>query len=215
VGRRSSNEEPLQAPTEALWEASRWLLPTAVPYFIFDVDGVLQHANIAADAFLNDVESEASVHHHLIPVFSGAEECFLCMSLEDARSGLLPGSGTLFISGESQPYLALVTALSDAGRLCGIGVSLSKPRANNRDQKREQIQPGTAVQPSVTTREQEVLRCMFRGLSARELATELNISHNTARNHVQMLLHKFDAHSKAEAIAAALRQGLLSIDGLE
>jgi DNA-binding CsgD family transcriptional regulator len=213
VARHSFKEESLPVSSEMLWEASRWLLTTAVPYFIFDATGVLQHANIAADVFLADVQAESSIHHHLIPIFNSSEECLLCTSLDAARSGLLPGSGTLFAPREAEPYLAMVTALVDGGGVCGIGVGLSKTRTSTEPHKGEKAVSASAVKPLLTSRELEVLRSMFRGCSAREIAAELQISHNTARNHVQALLHKFDAHSKAEAIATALRYGLLSVDG--
>lgn len=203
---------PNPRASEGLWEASHWLLTTATPTFIFDAEGTLQHANIAADAFLEGIESEASIHHHLIGVFSASPSCLLCSALLRARSGLLPESGTIVLPGQPGVYTVVVSALLDSGNLCGIAVTLSLCEDNVHGRRRETLQVRTSEASPLTAREHEVLRCLLRGYSARKTATELGISHNTARNHVQTLLHKLDAHSKAEAVAAALRLGLLSLD---
>jgi DNA-binding NarL/FixJ family response regulator len=61
----------------------------------------------------------------------------------------------------------------------------------------------------LTQREHEVLVLLADGLSTREIAQQLFISLNTARNHVQRLIAKLGAHSRLEAVAVARRNGLL------
>jgi putative two-component system response regulator len=63
-------------------------------------------------------------------------------------------------------------------------------------------------------RELEVLRLLAAGTSNKALAAELYISLNTVRNHVQSILYKLDAHSKLEAVATAVRAGLIELDDL-
>lgn len=67
--------------------------------------------------------------------------------------------------------------------------------------------PETASSPLVvlTRREQEVLQLLARGASTREIAQTLFISRLTARNHVQHILRKLGATSRAEAVAISLR----------
>jgi len=67
----------------------------------------------------------------------------------------------------------------------------------------------TAPAP-LTRRERDVLRCLAAGMTAREIAASLLISHNTARNHVQNVLHKLNAHNRAQAVASAYSHGLLA-----
>ncbi|HEY8216758.1 MAG TPA: PAS domain-containing protein [Acidimicrobiia bacterium] len=62
---------------------------------------------------------------------------------------------------------------------------------------------------SLTQREHEVLLLLADGLSSREIAEQLFISLNTARNHVQRLIAKLGAHSRLEAVAVARRAGLV------
>lgn len=70
----------------------------------------------------------------------------------------------------------------------------------------------TVLGADLTPRETDVLRLIGAGLSNQDIATELRISVNTVRNHVQNLLTKLDAHSKLEAVAIASRHGLLRAD---
>lgn len=62
---------------------------------------------------------------------------------------------------------------------------------------------------ALTPRETEVLRLLAAGLGTRALAEELSISTSTVRTHVENILQKLDAHSRLEAVALALRKGLL------
>jgi putative two-component system response regulator len=60
-------------------------------------------------------------------------------------------------------------------------------------------------------RELEVLRLMAAGVGNKALAEQLFISLNTVRNHIQRILYKLDAHSKLEAVATAVREGVIQI----
>ena len=64
----------------------------------------------------------------------------------------------------------------------------------------------------LTPREQEVLRLLATGLDTRLLAREAGISVHTARDHVKSILAKLDAHTQLEAVAKAMRQGLIDLD---
>ena len=68
---------------------------------------------------------------------------------------------------------------------------------------------GEATVEPLTKRELDVLR-LFRGdLSLRAIADELYISHNTAKGHTKSIYQKLGVSSRAEAVAAATRAGLL------
>ncbi len=61
----------------------------------------------------------------------------------------------------------------------------------------------------LSAREMEVLRLLDAGERPAEIAARLNISHRTARNHVQSIISKLGAHSAIEALAAARRERIL------
>ncbi|MBB5977125.1 DNA-binding NarL/FixJ family response regulator [Kribbella solani] len=67
--------------------------------------------------------------------------------------------------------------------------------------------PGPEV-PHLTTRETEVLRLVARGLTAKQIATRLVLSHRTVENHVQNTLRKLQLHNRAELVRYAIQNGL-------
>ena len=69
--------------------------------------------------------------------------------------------------------------------------------------------PAGNVAFGLTSREVEVLRLLAQGASNRAISDTLRISLNTTRNHVQSVIRKCDAHSKLEAVSAALREGVI------
>lgn len=66
--------------------------------------------------------------------------------------------------------------------------------------------PGTEL----TARELDVLRLLVEGMSNQDIANRLSVRLNTVRNHVQNILLKLNAHSKLEAVATAVREGIVS-----
>ena len=56
----------------------------------------------------------------------------------------------------------------------------------------------------LTQRESEILRYTALGRSARFIAEDLLISHNTARTHVKHVFEKLNIHSKQELIDLVL-----------
>jgi DNA-binding NarL/FixJ family response regulator len=54
-----------------------------------------------------------------------------------------------------------------------------------------------------------VLRLLADGLSNKEIAFRLGISEHTIKFHVNSILTRLDASSRAEAVAIGVRQGLI------
>jgi DNA-binding CsgD family transcriptional regulator len=84
--------------------------------------------------------------------------------------------------------------------------------ANPCPSSREPLEPvvtaagGTVV---LTSREQEILRCLAQGLATAAIGEKLFISAVTVRNHVQSILRKFDVHSRLAAVAFAFQRALI------
>lgn len=62
--------------------------------------------------------------------------------------------------------------------------------------------------PSLTERETEVLRYVAKGLSAKQIADKLSLSHRTVENHVQATFRKPQVANRVELTRYAIEHGL-------
>lgn len=69
--------------------------------------------------------------------------------------------------------------------------------------------PRPAPAGALSDREQEVLGLLAEGALNREIARELHISERTVKAHVSGIFNKLGVNSRAEAVAVAMRRGLL------
>ncbi|MFD6417444.1 response regulator [Streptomyces sp. NPDC060194] len=67
---------------------------------------------------------------------------------------------------------------------------------------------GREAAPQLTDRETEVLRLVAKGLSYKQIAERLVISHRTVQNHVQNTLGKLQLHNRVELVRYAIERGL-------
>ena len=70
--------------------------------------------------------------------------------------------------------------------------------------------PGPATPPGeqLTERETEVLKMVAKGMSYKQIAERLVLSHRTVQNHVQNTLRKLQLHNRVELTRYAIEQGL-------
>ena len=61
----------------------------------------------------------------------------------------------------------------------------------------------------LTPRELEVLTLIGRGMSNREIATQLVVADTTVKTHVARILNKLDLHDRAQAVVVAYETGLV------
>jgi DNA-binding NarL/FixJ family response regulator len=74
---------------------------------------------------------------------------------------------------------------------------------------RVQLARDRAELSSLTERELEVLQCMARGLSNREIGAALHIGETTVRTHVGHVLTKLNLRDRIQAVVRAQELGLL------
>ena len=65
-----------------------------------------------------------------------------------------------------------------------------------------------AAEPQLTQRETEVLKMVAKGMSYRQIAERLVLSHRTVQNHVQNTLRKLQMNNRVELTRYAIEQGL-------
>ncbi len=90
--------------------------------------------------------------------------------------------------GEAAISRSMATRLIDRVRSLSAGIAGMRP-----------------VRSALTTREWEVLDFLKLGASTAQIAEELVLSPDTVRSHVQHILRKLQAHSRAEAVEIAER----------
>lgn len=125
-----------------------------------------------------------------IIVFSGMTSEGLLSELATA------GAEAIFLKREE--IAAFTAAIPDilAGRsLLGPGVA--------------EILAAAAEREQLTAREKQILSLVAQGLGNRDIAERLGVSAKTVDNHRTNLMRKVQAHSVAELIAYAVREGLM------
>ncbi len=68
--------------------------------------------------------------------------------------------------------------------------------------------PSITGNPALTERETEVLRMVAKGMSYKQIAERLVLSHRTVQNHVQNTLRKLQMHNRVELTRYAIERGL-------
>ena len=98
--------------------------------------------------------------------------------------------------------------VADAVRAAAAGEALLSPALLARllpKLNRTQREVGA----DLTDREREILKLLARVSSNKAIASELYLSVNTIRNYIQSVLKKLGSHSKLEAVATAVREGII------
>src|SRR5512132_332022 len=140
----------------------------------------------------------------------------VCRDLRDRYGGDI---AIIFLSGDrTEPYDRV------AGLLIGADDYIVKPfdegelLARVRGALRHAAVPPNggaridSAAETLTSREQEVLKLLARGLTQAEIARELVISPKTVGGHIQRVLTKLGVHSRAQAVAVAHGQGLADVE---
>ncbi|WP_026369511.1 response regulator [Kallotenue papyrolyticum] len=65
----------------------------------------------------------------------------------------------------------------------------------------------------LTSREIEILDCIARGMSNREIASQLSISGQTVKNHITSILSKLQVNDRTMAVIYAIQRGWIKMGG--
>src|SRR6478672_10095443 len=74
--------------------------------------------------------------------------------------------------------------------------------------RRMSSEPATPPGEQLTERETEILKMVAKGLSYKQIAERLVLSHRTVQNHVQNTLQKLQLHNRSELVRYAIESGL-------
>ena len=70
----------------------------------------------------------------------------------------------------------------------------------------------TSTAGGLTDREIELLKLMTKGLSNKEIASEVGLSIRTVQGHVGQIFNKLGVNSRTEAVVRGLQEGLVNLD---
>ncbi|RQW29682.1 DNA-binding response regulator [Rhodobacteraceae bacterium CH30] len=107
--------------------------------------------------------------------------------------------------------------LTDAVRSVAAGKTViaqdmtAKLVAQFRSQSREPVQapaPSVAEHDKLTPREREIVQCLARGESNKEIARHLDVAESTVKIHVQNVLKKLGLSSRVQVAVYAVGHGL-------
>jgi DNA-binding NarL/FixJ family response regulator len=136
----------------------------------------------------------------------------LVLSASDERADVLEavkaGATGYLVKSASKTELGEAVRATAAGRAVftpGLaGLVLGEYRRIAREPA---IRTGAPV-PSLTERETEILRHVAKGLTAKQIAERLSLSHRTVENHVQATFRKLQVANRVEATRYAIKHGL-------
>jgi DNA-binding NarL/FixJ family response regulator len=127
---------------------------------------------------------------------------------DDYVFGALRGGASGFLLKRARPE-ELIAAVHTTAR----GDSLLSPSVTRRviDRMAQQPMPELADQAKLdelTQREREVLELVARGLSNREIATELVVEESTIRSHIKRILMKLGLRDRVQIVIFAYETGV-------
>jgi two-component system nitrate/nitrite response regulator NarL len=90
------------------------------------------------------------------------------------------------------------------------GRSVLSPEVTGRVLKAVSSSQGIPPEIGLSKREMDVLRCLAKGMTSAQVASDLFISENTVKTHVRHILEKLEAANRAEAVSRAIQLGIIS-----
>ena len=113
-------------------------------------------------------------------------------------------ASTLAVNPEFE-VVAVAASLSEV-RLAVDVVLVARAPATSNASTRDRV-----VGVGLTVREREILTLLADGLGNKQIAARLGISRNTVKTHLELLFDKLGVSTRAQAVAAGVRMGLLML----
>lgn len=187
-----SEPDMISVGTAPSLERARTLIRTSAPDVVLldhrlpDGDGVASLRDLRA------VRPQAQ----FVVLTASAADSVLVAALEAGAAGFLSKTRSL-------------AEVTSAIRAAATGEAVISPEMLARLLPRLHRSPQRAAGQDLTEREREVLGLLADGLTNAVIAERLFVSVHTVRNHIANLSAKLGAHSKLEALAIAVREGIL------
>jgi two-component system, NarL family, response regulator LiaR len=156
------------------------------------VDGVTATLRIA----------ERGIDVPIVMLAIGQDEDLALLAIRSGAAGFLPKSMSI------DAILRSIAAV--AGGEAAVSRKLTRRILGEFRHLARRASGMRPVESELTPREWQVLDLLSRDASTLEIAQRLGLSVDTVRTHVRHILRKLDAHTRAEAVAAASRMRTIS-----
>ncbi|WP_371382186.1 LuxR C-terminal-related transcriptional regulator [Rhodococcus sp. GXMU-t2271] len=133
---------------------------------------------------------------------------------DDVLGAVKAGASGYLVKSASAAELAEAVRATAAGQavftpgLAGLVLGEYRRMSSGEYRRMSSDSGRRAAPPTLTERETEVLRLVAKGLSAKQIAARLTLSHRTVENHVQATLRKLQLANRVELTRYAIEQGL-------
>jgi len=128
--------------------------------------------------------------------------------IEAVRSGI---SGYLLQDASGADVIAAVRAVYRGETVCPPQLCAVLFNFVVEASKKLSVQ-NSPSKPDLTLRQQQLVALVAKGLTNKEIASQLNLSEFTVRNHIHRILKRLDAETRNEAVETIRAQGnLLSV----
>jgi DNA-binding CsgD family transcriptional regulator len=170
----------------------------AFPSYVIDTTGRIRWLNAAAKKIVGSVEGEL-----FVTVVDPSDSARARAHFASDLRGDVHGQFALDVigdDGERQRVEVCSAPLMSGDRAIGV-FGIARPVE----------EPGARpkVDHRLTARQHEVVRQLAKGASTDEIAANLHITRETARNHIRHVLRRLGARSRLEAVAIAHRDGFV------
>ncbi|MGI9253924.1 MAG: LuxR C-terminal-related transcriptional regulator, partial [Thermomicrobiales bacterium] len=131
--------------------------------------------------------------------------------LDDRARAVEAGAdGVMYKSSSVTDVIAAIRKLSTGEALLAQGEVIDLLRYAAR--RRERDWSAKSSLERLTPRERQVLEEVAKGLSDKEIAVALSVSHETVRTHMVNILGKLGVESRLQALLQAVRYGLIKLE---
>lgn len=152
-------------------------------------------------------------------VVAGAPRTAFVVLAESAQSEGIAAAVSVGVRGvalKSDDFVEILRVLTGAtssrASSRGAGSAVLSLSAQTGLRRRSRGSRGHDRAQFLTQREWEALARLVRGESTTAMARSMGVRVSTARSHVDAVLTKLCAHSRGEAVAYAVREGLVDVD---
>jgi two-component system nitrate/nitrite response regulator NarL len=99
--------------------------------------------------------------------------------------------------------------LVDSIRRAAVGDSVMSPEMTGKLLRELRTGSGAPAGPVLSPREREIVLCLVRGASNKEIARDLDVAESTVKIHVQHILRKLSLSSRVQVAVWAIESGIV------